>query len=88
MHQTVDYSKYTDPAEKRQRALKDVKNWVGIRKFDKVSKQVRACQLKMTFAQFEMMCSIGGIEGYPVVVWAEECNIEIPQEVPQEAKSV
>lgn len=79
MHNTIDYSKYPE-AEKRRKALQDIQNWIGIKKFDEQSKAIRSCQPPMTWPQFMLMCAIGGIEGYPVRVWAEDCGIELPPE--------
>jgi hypothetical protein len=78
MHNEIDYSQYANPGEKRQAALKDIKNWLGIRKYNEVSKLAR--QEQTSFRHFEFACSIAGIQGYPVVAWAEELGIEVPSE--------
>ncbi len=81
MHTTKVYE--GTEAEKREQARKDIANWLGIKKFEDTTRAVRACEPKMTWEQFVMMCGIGGIQGYPVEVWAEDCGIEVIRAHPE-----
>lgn len=75
---TKDYSKIADPGKKRQYALEDIRQWLGIKKYEETTRNIRDCKPAMTWNQFQMMCMVGGIQGYPVTAWAEECGIFIP----------
>jgi hypothetical protein len=72
-HQNIKYEG-TD-AEKRSKAIKDLKKWFGAAKFNKVSRDIVKCEPPITRQQLRNMASIGGAEGYPVDVWADQLGL-------------
>lgn len=80
----INYDSLPDEAAKRDQAIKDIIAWIGPKKFKEVSSMVRNSEPPVTFGQFEVMCGIGGLEGYPVRVWAEDCGIEVPIPKPKD----
>jgi len=71
MHTDIKYEG-TDK-RKRAKAMKDLKNWFGAkrwRELNAVMANVHNCE------QFLMACSIGGVTGYPVRVWYESYHGE------------
>lgn len=76
MHTTVDYRLILDETKKKAKAISDIKNWLGPRKFTAQTRLVKRCVPAMTLEQFVIMCDLGGIRGYPVFVWAEQCGID------------
>lgn len=64
-HSTIDYSNRAAPAFD---AVEDIKGWLGQETFDKVSPEmakVKHC------GEFTLLCSIAGIQGFPVKAWYE-----------------
>ena len=82
---TINYDLLPDEATKKEQAIKDIISWIGPKKFKQLSSDIRRCDPPMTYAQFEFMCGMGGIEGYPVRVWAEDCGIEVPKKGDEDA---
>lgn len=79
MHTKFDYDKISDPEKRKAKALADVRDWIGKKKYATVMRDVKRCNPAMTYSQFQLMCSFAGIEGYPVKVWAEECGL-VPEQ--------
>lgn len=80
MHHEINYSALPE-ADKETKALNDIKEWLGVKKFNRVEKDVKACQPPLSRRQFQFMCSIAGFEGYPVEVWANKLGVPpIPKE--------
>ena len=75
MHRSFDYNIITDESKRKAKAISDIKDWVGPRKFVKITRDVKRCVPPMSADQFALMCDIGGIQGYPVRIWAEQCGI-------------
>lgn len=73
MHSNIHYT--GEEAEKRAKALEDLKNWFGLEKFNSFSADVKACKPPLSREQFRFACMIGGVEGYPVEVWADELGV-------------
>ena len=67
MRNTVDYSKLQGE-EKQKKALEDICDYLGNEKFDSMNaKFLEAGAIDP--GQFEFICMVGGIEGYPVEAW-------------------
>lgn len=78
MHQTIDYSAYTDPTVKHNAAIQDIKAYIGLAKYKQVSKAIKAIP-GVRFNTLKCNCEMFlGLEGYPVEAWAKELGIEVP----------
>jgi len=64
-HTTIDYSKSPAPAFD---AIEDIKSWLGVERFSKLTQEFASVKDCENFAAF---CSIGGISGFPVKAWYE-----------------
>jgi hypothetical protein len=62
MHYEIDYSKSVTPDSD---AVKDIKNYLGKKKFTQLTADMRSCDV----VQFSMLCGIAGIHGRPVKAW-------------------
>jgi len=69
-HHTVDYRVYSHEM-KRAKAMKDIKDWLGLERFRKIDKAYRALRQPSRHA-FALQISFAGISGFPVHVWYEE----------------
>jgi len=67
MRYTTEYKGMT-PTEKRDQAINDIKEYLGLKKFHQMNEQFKAAG-KIDAGQFEFICMVGGIEGYPVEAW-------------------
>jgi len=69
-HYTIDYSKITDPKEKRIKATQDIKDYIGAAKFLAVSRDILKDPIprKSFIVQLSLFA---GIEGYPAEAWAD-----------------
>ena len=83
MHRTVKYEGTEE--EKKAKAIADLKDWLGKEKFESQTELVKASFPPLDWFQFSLMCDIGGIQGYPVRVWAELCGIKVEDKDEQEA---
>ena len=79
MHRTFDYNVIADETKRKAKAISDIKDWIGPKKFVQITRDVKRCQPPMTGFQFAMMCELGGIQGYPVRVWAEQVGLTLPE---------
>lgn len=77
MHYTVDYG-LLEGVAKQQKAIQDIKDYLGTRKYNEISREVRPHaeagrmgRLQFT-AQVEMFA---GISGYPAEAWADELKL-------------
>lgn len=69
MHQIIDYAGL-DPIAKHNKAIEDVKEFLGKEKFDKLTKEFREVpQDQMSLDKFTNYVSLAGIQGYPVKAW-------------------
>ena len=73
MHQDINYGNLAEP-EKSEKAIEDIKNWLGVKKFNWFEKTVRGDHF-VTFAEFELACGMGGIQGFPVKAWAKKLGV-------------
>ena len=78
MHTTINYNVIADVTKKEAKAIADVKNWIGHKKFVSIGRDVKRCVPAMSWNQFEIMCELGGIKGYPVSVWWESLGFVVP----------
>lgn len=85
MHTDIDYSGISDQTEKDAKAIEDIKNWLGKKKFDEFellihrTKQAR----KVPFSELQLACGIGGVQGFPVYAWARRLGVDIPEDTPE-----
>ena len=75
MYTEIDYSEKQGD-EKIGAALSDIVDWFGWTKFAELSRLTR--EEKITFREFQMAVSIGGVEGYPVRAWWEHLGFAVP----------
>jgi hypothetical protein len=68
MHTTKDYASMENP---REEAIKDLKKWLGTRKFNMLSRELKAIADQN---MFENLVGIAGVSGYPVRIWFEEIH--------------
>lgn len=66
MHNTIDYSSYTDPAAKRQAAIADLRNWLSPERFTKIYDILIAEPRETRRSQAHMLLDFLGVRGYPV----------------------
>lgn len=74
-HYIKDYSKITDPAEKQAKAIQDIKDYLGVKKFKHVCKLVHADQTATRTMFVRSLSIFVGIEGYPAEAWADELGL-------------
>jgi hypothetical protein len=67
MHYEVNYAELS-PAEKQEKAIADIKDFIGENRFHKLTEDFRTYG-KINIEQFGFLCSITGISGYPVEAW-------------------
>lgn len=74
MSYIVDYSELdNDPIAKHNKAIEDIKEYLGEEKFNRVTEQIRTEYPDMTLKQFQMAISFGGVQGYPAKAWYNHC---------------
>lgn len=78
MSRDKDYSALgLSEAEKRKVAIKDLKDWLGTTRYNKVSREVLKMSPPMSREQFSMQVAvIAGVSGYPVEVWMDLLKLE------------
>ena len=69
-HYDVDYSNMT-PQAKHLKAIDDIKDYMGEEKYKSLSKAFKT-EGPLTMDEFEMYCSLAGIQGYPCLAWYNE----------------
>jgi len=69
-HYNVNYDGLAWDA-KRAKALKDIKDWLGAKRYREATLAFRAIQ-PPTRHGFALQVSLAGISGFPVNVWYEE----------------
>lgn len=71
-HYTTSYEGLTE-VEKHNKAIEDIKEWMGEERFDHITSLVRddvkEGREQMTLDQFTMAISLAGVQGYPVKAW-------------------
>ena len=67
MHYEVNYGELS-PAERQEKAIADLKEFLGEERFEKLTGEFRAYG-KLDLEQFAFFCSITGVSGYPVTAW-------------------
>lgn len=65
MHITIDYS--ISPSPKFD-AIEHIKEWLGQERWDKISPEMSKIK---DHAQFQLIASFGGVQGFPVKAWYE-----------------
>lgn len=69
-HYTVDYSNLNnDPIAKHNKAIQDIKEYLGDERFKRITDCMRTDCPNMTLEQFTMAASFAGVQGYPVKAW-------------------
>lgn len=75
MHYTIDYSKIANEHEKHDKALQDIKDYLGEKKFDEITNIVK--QAPIPRKSFIMQLGVlAGIQGYPAEAWAAHLNLQ------------
>lgn len=66
-----------DPQVNKTKALADIEQWLGKKKFKSFAADIKLHQQSriVSRGEFRFALMIGGIEGYPVEVWADELGI-------------
>lgn len=74
-HYEIDYSVITDENAKQEKALNDIRDYIGIDRFVKLTAEfVNAVNDGATEEQFHFWLSFAGIQGYPVSAWYKHCQ--------------
>jgi hypothetical protein len=72
MKYEINYTKIDNEGEKRAKAVKDIKNYLGTKTFNKIKKILLDCYAgRPTEKQLAIDLWFVGIEGYPVQALAE-----------------
>lgn len=70
MHYDICYSHLDhDPIAKHNKAIQDIKDYLGEDRFNKLTQCVQNEPEQYTFDQFRLAVSFAGIQGYPVRAW-------------------
>lgn len=70
-HYNIDYSTIDNNAEKEAKAIQDIKDYVGVDKFNKAHAslvELRQAE-KLSLEKLEFMLMLPGISGFPCVAW-------------------
>lgn len=67
-HYNVSYEGLSD-IEKHNKAIQDIKDYLGEEKFEQLTKQCKEEYPDLTLEQFRMSVSFAGVQGYPVKAW-------------------
>jgi hypothetical protein len=67
-HYNISYEGL-DPIEKQNKAIADIKEYMGEAKFVDLTSKLRAAYPDCTIEQFTLMVSFAGVQGYPVKAW-------------------
>jgi hypothetical protein len=68
-HYEISYEELEEPA-KHNKALQDIKDWLGEEKFHEVTGLLRAdVALRDDYRRFSFLASFAGVRGYPAVAW-------------------
>lgn len=72
MKTIIDYNKITNPVQERAEAMKDIKEYLGAKKFKEINEIFikDANQLTRKIVRFELSMFVG-IDGYPVEAWLD-----------------
>lgn len=70
MHFTINYSEYKDPAQKREKALDDIREWLGSEKFESITEAIRNSGEHVSRNKFTVHAAVlAGVTGYPAQAW-------------------
>ena len=92
-HYTISYKDMPE-TEAHQKALADIKDWLGEDRFLKITKGCREAVDPdgnpeiLTFPQWRMAMFLSGIEGYPLKAWYKEIWPNMPIEDDSDITSV
>lgn len=67
-HYTTNYEGLSE-IEKHNKAIEDIKDYMGAEKFEELTKRVKVEYPNWTLEQFRMAVSFAGVQGYPVKAW-------------------
>lgn len=71
-HYDVDYSEIQDPIAKHNKAIEDIKEYMGEERFANLTNTFKEYP-NLSLEQFTLYCSIAGVQGYPVKAWYNYC---------------
>jgi len=79
MRTIIDYTKlYSDEQVRHNAAIQDIKIYLGPARFKHISQQLQQIP-NLSFNNLKCNCEFFlGIDGYPVVAWARELGLTIP----------
>lgn len=75
MHYTIDYSKIENPVAKQAKAIKDIKDYIGVKRFKQICAAIHGDQSLTREWFIESLAMLVGIEGYPAEAWADELGL-------------
>lgn len=80
-HYDADYSNFTDESEKAKKAMKDIVDYLGDKKYKDINRHLVLLFKSAPFNRDWLAegLSLAGIQGYPVTAWFNQ--------IEQEAKS-
>lgn len=58
-----------DPIAKHNKAIQDIKDYLGNDRFDIVTESAKNMDPPMTLNEFTVAMSFAGVQGYPVKAW-------------------
>ena len=72
-HYNIDYSSIKDDSNKREKAIKDIIDYVGREKFDELNKLLIAYvkEKNPSLDDFSMALFMFPVSGYPIQAWYE-----------------
>ena len=73
MSYTIDYSNESDPIAKHNKAIEDIKEYVGEDRFETLTQQIKEEYPNMSLEQFQLVVSFAGVQGYPAKAWFNYC---------------
>lgn len=71
-HYTINYEGLSE-IEKHNKAIQDIKDYLGEAKFDEVTAIVKNSPKPYNLEQFLLAVSFAGIQGYPAKAWYNHC---------------
>ena len=69
MHYEINYKGHATVADADRAALKDIAEWMGQERYDRLCETFAALEQPMSQEDFAVVCSFAGIQGYPVEAW-------------------
>lgn len=69
-HYTINYSNCIDEVAKHNKALADIKDFLGEERFNNLTEMFKVHWSEQPeLGHFQLMCAFVGVQGYPVKAW-------------------